>query len=211
MAILLAFAMAATMVACGEKEEETTTLTGMVVSVDGTVIKLMEMDTANMGGGRGENSGDSQRPSMPANMEGFDPEQFGGTMPEGFDPENLPEGFEGFNPGDLSGELPEGETWPQGERPTMPENGEMPEGATMPENGGMGFGFGNFASDAETKEIDIGNAHISVEIDGGKASGTIEDIKAGSFVTLTLNGDGEVTNVLVSQSRFGGGNRRQES
>ena len=57
--------------------------------------------------------------------------------------------------------------------------------------------------------VDIGDAHISVEIDGGKASGSMDDIKAGTFVTITMNGKGEVTNVLVSpQSFFGGGNRR---
>ena len=71
----------------------------------------------------------------------------------------------------------------------------------------MGAGFENFASDAETKDVDIGDAHISVEIDGGKASGSMDDIKAGAFVTITINGKGEVTNVLVSsRSSFGGGN-----
>lgn len=86
----------------------------------------------------------------------------------------------------------------------MPENGEMPDFGDM---GGMGFG--NFDSDAETKNVDISDAHISVEIDGGKASGSMDDIKAGTFVTITMNSKGEVTNVLVSpQSFFGGGNRR---
>ena len=40
--------MALSLTACGAEEE--TPLTGMVVSVDGTVISLMEMDTGNMGG-----------------------------------------------------------------------------------------------------------------------------------------------------------------
>ena len=46
-------------------------------------------------------------------------------------------------------------------------------GGSMPNfggNGGMGADFENFTSDAETKNVDIGDAHISVEIDGGKAS-----------------------------------------
>ena len=43
---------------------------------------------------------------------------------------------------------------------------------------------------------------ISVEIDGGRASGTMEDITVGSYVTLTINGKGKITNVLVS-SRSG--------
>lgn len=72
-----------------------------------------------------------------------------------------------------------------------------------------GMGFDNFDSDAETKNVDIGDAHISVEIDGGKASGNLDDIKAGTFVAITMNGEGEVTNVLVSsQSSFDGGGRR---
>lgn len=51
-----------------------------------------------------------------------------------------------------------------------------------------GMGFGNFDSGAETKNVDIGDAHISVEIDGGKASGSMSDIEAGTFVTITMNG-----------------------
>ena len=69
----------------------------------------------------------------------------------------------------------------------------------------MGAGSENFASDAETKDVDIGDAHISVEIDGGKASGSMDDIKTGTFVTITMNGKGEVTNVLVSSQSFFGG------
>ena len=75
------------------------------------------------------------------------------------------------------------------------------------EKGGTGPGFGNFGEDMETKDMDIADAHISVEIDGGKASGTMDDIKPGTFVTITMNGKGEVTNVLVSSQSFFGGNR----
>ena len=128
---------------------------------------------------------------MPEDFDGTMPEGFDGTVPEGFDG-NFPEGFEGGFPGgmpeDFDGTLPEGETYPQrGE-------GQMP--------GGM---MGAFSSDAETTQVDVSNAHISVEIDGGKASGTLEDIQPGSFVTVTLNGKGEATYVLVSEGfRFGG-------
>ena len=163
-AILIAFVMTISLAACGAGEE--TTLTGMVVSVDGTVISLMEMDTSNMGG---KDFAGGERPEMPEGM----------TPPEGM---------------------------------TMPEDGSMPDfGGGMPNfggNGGMGAGFENFASDAETKDVDIGDAHISVEIDGGKASGSMDDIKAGTFVTITMNGKGEVTNVLVSSQSFFGGGRR---
>ena len=189
-AIFVALVMTMALAACGAGEE--TTLTGMVVSVDGTVISLMEMD-ADMDFAGGE------RPELPEGMEGFG----------------------GFDPGEFDGTLPEGETFPQwgdGERPEMPEGMEPPEGMTMPENGempdfggengGMRPGFGNFSEDMETTDVDIANAHISVEIDGGKASGSMDDIKAGTFVTITMNGNGEVTNVLVSaQSGFGGGRR----
>ena len=200
-AIVVAFVMAVSLVACGAGEE--TTLTGMVVSVNGTVISLMEMDSGNMGG---KDFAEGERPEMPEGMEGF-------------------EGFGDFNSEDFDGTLPEGgdfSQWGNGEMPEMPEGMEPPEGMTMPENGempdfsgengGMNFDFENFASDAETKDVDIGDAHISVEIDGGKASGSMDDIKAGIFVTITMNGKGEVTNVLVSsQSRFGGGGRIPQS
>lgn len=197
-AIFVILALVLTLAACGAGEE--TTITGMVVSVEGTVISLVEMDMNNLGNRENSNG---ERPEMPE----------GGN----FNPEN-------FNPEDFNGTLPEGETFPQrgeGEMPTMPEGMTPPEGMTMPENGEMpDFGgenggqrpdFEKFASDAETKQVDIANAHISVEIDGGKASGSIEDIKAGSFVTITRNGKGEATNVLVSsKSGFGGGFRQSK-
>ena len=189
-AIVVVFIMAVSLAACSAGEE--TTLTGMVVSVDGTVISLMEMDTSNMGG---KDFAGGERPEMPEGVEGF-------------------EGFGDFNPEDFEGVAPEGGNFPQwgeGEMPEMPEGMELPEGMTMPEDGQMpdfgsmgGMGFGNFDSDAETKNVDIGDAHISVEIDGGKASGSMSDIEAGTFVTITMNGKGEVTNVLVSsRSSFG--------
>ena len=204
-AILMVLALILTFAACGGGEE--TTLTGMVVSVDGTVISLMEMD----GQMSGMNFGGGERPEMPEGMEGFEgfgsfnPEDFDGTLPEDGDfsqwgngempqmPEGM-EGFEGFgsfNPEDFEGMTP-------------PEGMTAPEDGQMPDFGGMDFG--ELDTDAETKTVDIGDAHISVEIDGGKASGSMDDIKAGAFVTITMNGKGQVTNVLVSStSGFGGG------
>ena len=187
MAIFVAFVMTISLAACGAGEE--ITLSGMVVSVDGTVISLMEMDgeMSGMNFGSGE---------MPEGMEGF-------------------QGFGDFNPEDFEGTFPEGgdfSQWGSGEMPEMPEGMTPPDGMTMPGNGEMpdfgsmgGMDFGNFASDAETKDVDIGDAHISVEIDGGKASGSMDDIQAGTFVTITTNGKGEVTNVLVSSQSFFGG------
>ena len=189
-AILMTIALAVTLAACGGGEE--TTLTGMVVSVDGTVISLVEMDAGNMGG---RDFAEGERPPMPEGMEGFggfNPDEFDGTLPEG---ETFPQWGEG--------EMPEGMEPPEGM--TMPENGEMPDFGG--ENGGMRPDFGNFGEDMETTDVDIANAHISVEIDGGKASGSMNDIKAGTFVTITMNGKGEATYVLVSSMEGFGGRR----
>lgn len=136
---------------------------------------------------------------MPGGMVGNFPEDFDGTMPEGFEG-NFPEGFDGTMPEDFEGKLPEGfgGGFPGG----MPEgfDGTLPEGETIPQKGD-----GAFSGDMETKQLDISGAHISLEIDGGKASGTLEDIQPGSFVTVTLNSKGEATYVLISsQSGFGG-------
>ena len=197
-AILVALVMTISLAACGAGEE--TTLTGMVVSVDGTIISLVEMDTSDMGSGSFTGG---ERPEMPEGMEDF--QEFGDFKPEDFEgafPEdgNFPQWGDGEMP-----EMPEGMTPPEGM--TMPENGEMPDFSG--EDGGMRPGFGDFGEDMETKDVDIANAHISVEIDGGKASGSMDDIKAGIFVTITMNGKGEVTNVLVSsQSFFDGVNSR---
>ena len=198
-AILMALVLTLTLGACGGGEAETT-LTGMVVSVDGTVISLMEMDGSMEDMMGSMNFEEGERPEMPEGMEGF-------------------QGFGDFNPGDFEGTLPEGETFPQrgeGEMPEMPEGMTPPEGMTMPQDGempdfsGMGGGMfpgsGEFTGDVETTDVDIANAHISVEIDGGKASGSMDDIQAGTFVTITMNGKGEATYVLVSsQFAFGGG------
>ena len=186
-AILMIFVMILLLTACGAGKE--TTLTGMVVELDGTVISLMEMDAENLGSGMDFAGG--ERPEMPESMDGF-------------------QGFGDFDPEDFQGMFPGGGSFPQwgsGEMPEMPEGMEPPEGMTMPNfsGGDMDFDFEGFGSDAQTKDVDIGDAHISVEINGGKASGTLSDIEPGTFVTITMNGKGEVTNVLVSsRSGFGG-------
>ena len=194
--------------ACGAGEK--TTVSGMVTAVEGTVVSIVQMD-----GNRGQMNG--QRPSQ-SDDKGERPEGFGGQ----FNGE-LPEGFEGKMPEDFNGQLPEGfegqrpnggnfPGWGEnGERPTLPEGETMP---SMPENGerpsfeggdGKNPGFGNFTENMDVTQIDIGNAHISVETDGVKASGSMADIKAGTFVTITKNGKGQVTNVLVTtMSGFGG-------
>ena len=169
---ILVLALVITMTACGAKEE--TTLSGMIVSVEGTMISLVEMDGAMDFAGM-------ERPRMPEgmeNFEGFDPEK----MPEGFNPGNMPEGFDPEN-------MPEGMTPPEG----MPEfGGEKGERPSFDGEGGQRPIFGNF-SDKETKTVDIGKAHISVEIENGKESGSMDNIVPGAFVTITVNAKGEAT------------------
>ena len=191
-AILMVLVLILSLAACGEEKE--TTLTGMVVSVDGTVISLLDMgDMSYEEGDLGE------LPEGMGGFGGFNPEEFGGTMPEG---ETFPSRGEGERPEMPEGmEAPEGMEFPEGM--TMSAEGEMPDFGG--ENGGMFSGFADYAENMETTDVDIADAHISVEIDGGKASGSLEDVKAGTFVTITMNGKGKVTNVLVSsQSGFGG-------
>lgn len=191
MAMMIAFLMMFSLGACGEAEE--TTVTGMVIAVDGTKISLMEMDMNNLG------SKDFEKGEMPEDFQGLEninPEDFKGSMPDG---EDFPKWEDGEMP-----DMPEGMTPPEGKE--RPEDGKMPE--FFGENGGRMPGFGGFGEDVETKEMDIAKAHISVEIDGGKASGTMDDIQPGTFVTVTLNGKGEVTYVLVSSRSFFGGGRR---
>ena len=219
-AVLLTLVLVLSLAACGDEEKETT-LSGMVVSVEGNVLSLVEMsgsmEDMDLGGFSGEFDG-----TMPEAFEGNIPEGFDGTMPEGFEggfpggmPEDfdgtMPEGFDGTMPEGFEGEFPEGfEGGFPGGRPED-SDGTLPEGETYPQRGegGMPGGMmGAFGSDAETTQVDVSNAHISVEIDGGKASGTLEDLQPGSFVTVTLNARGEATYVLVSEGfSFGGRGR----
>lgn len=208
LAILCVLALAVSLAACGAGEE--TTLTGMVVSVDGTVLTVMEMD-GDMGG---MDFAEGEMPQMPEGMEGFSGfGGFGGFNGEGFEGFNGEdfEGFEGTRPEDGSfpqwgeGQMPEGGSFPQWGEGDMPEDMTRPENGEMPDFEGGSFNFGDMFTEGETKEVDIGDAHISIEEDGIKASGTIDDITAGTFVTITLDRKGQVTNVLISaQSGFGG-------
>lgn len=200
-ALLCAAALIVCMTGCS-KEEETTTMTAMVISVDGTVVTLRQLADRQM-----EMPENGEAPDMPA--QGEEPSMpAGGEMPE--------------KPAD--GEMPELPA--DGEKPTKPENGEeteamgdvapesidgtapldiqqIPEGETPPElpddeNGDRKEGRGELHDQGESVTLDLANAHISVEIDGGKATGSMEDITVGSILTVTLNAAGEATNVLVS-------------
>lgn len=202
MALALILGLLFSLAACGGQEE--TTLTAMVVSVEGTVVSLMEMDAqggANAGRPSGSDGQMPQRPEgmedfampeggfggfggMPGGMEDFTmPEGGFGGMPEGMEDFTMPEDFdpENFMSGGFGAMMPGGAMG--GERPEM----------DMGENGG------------QTRTLDLANAHISVQIDGGKATGSMSDITVGVFVTVTLNDKGEATRVVVlGNSGFGG-------
>ena len=139
---------------------------------------------------------DSQmQPGERPNMENFNPENFN---PEDFEGGNF--NREDFNPEDFKG----GDFNREDFNPEDVDSTELvPSDKEKPK-----------FEEGESKTIDIADAHISVEIEDGKATGSMDDIKTGSFLTITMNGKGEVTNVLVSSSRgFGGrmpGNRTEE-
>ena len=196
MTMICVLALVLSLAACGNGGGEETSVTGMVVSLDGTKLTLMETDgTINL-----------SQMQMPGNMGNFDPESFEGTMPEGFEGE-IPEGFEGMMggfPGGFNGQMPEDfdpESLPEGfEGFPGGFNGEMPEGETRPQRGDgqRPQGMVGFTFDGETRQIDIADAHISVEIEGGKEGGSLESLTPGSFVTITINAKGQATYVLVS-------------
>ena len=201
MTMICVLALVMSLPACGGKGEETT-VTGMVVSLDGTVVTLMETDGTM----------DFSQMQRPEGIGNFDPESFEGTMPEGF------EGMMGGFPGGFNGQMPEDfdpESLPEGFEGQIPEgfegfqggfpggfNGEMPEGETRPQRGDgqRPQGMEGFTFEGETREIDLANAHISVEIEGGKEGGSLESLTPGSFVTVTINAKGQATYVLVSQN-----------
>lgn len=79
-------------------------------------------------------------------------------------------------------------------------------GRCLPTGGSEMPDIGSIAGQGESTTIDLADAHITVEFDGGKATGSIEDITIGTFLTITLSEDGEAVKVVVSSvSSFGGG------
>ena len=197
MTMICVLALVLSLAACGGKGEETT-VTGMVVSLDGTTLTLMEndgtMDFSQMPMGNFDPEGfDGEMPEGFEGMIGGFPGGWNGEMPEDFDPESLPEGFEG--------QIPEGFEGFQGGFPGG-WGGEIPEGETRPQRGDgeRPQGMEGFTFEGETRQIDIADAHISVEIEGGKEGGSLESLTPGSFVTITINAKGQATYVLVSQN-----------
>lgn len=155
--------------ACAKETEST--VSGMVVKKEGTVIYLLEFNSINISESRP--TGDDPEGSRPSRPD----KDTDGSRP------SRPEGD--FNPDDTDGS-----------RPSRPDR--------------------EFNTDeSQLTKLDIADAHISIEIDEGKEAGTIDDIKEGSRVTITLKGD-KPTNVLISSNSrngkgFGKGNREHNN
>ena len=214
--LLLALVLAVTMTACGGGEE--TTVTGIVVSIEGTTISLIEFSGEMSSENMPQRTEGGEMPNMegfgnfnPEDLENFDfenmnPEDMENFNFGNFNPGNMenfnPEDMENFNPEDFAGKLPEGAE--------MPEDGEMPE---RPANGEMPEGMGSQLKGVETTTVEIANAHISLEYNGVKEGGSIDDVTVGSYITVTMNSKGEATNIVVSSmagmTGFGGFSRAE--
>ena len=206
-AVLCALALVLSMAGCSGGEE--TTVTGMVVSLEGTMVTLVEMSGGmeNFGGDFPSMFENGEMPTRPEGGEGAGRpegmEDF--TMPEdfdfeNFDPENMPEGFnrvempEGFDPE----KMPEG--FEPGSFGGMPGGGDRPQ--QMPEGGDFSGFQGGMSSMGETTTLDIANARVGIEIEDGKESGSMDDVTPGAMVTITISPKGEATYVLISSSGF---------
>lgn len=185
--LLCAVLLVMMLTSCGKDEEST--ITGIVTSIDGGKVTIMEMNLSSVREG------------------GFDPGEFGGTMTGDFDGDRpeMPEGFDldNFDPSQMP-EMPDGfdtGDFDPSQRPERPDG--LDTGDFDPKDfDGERPNMSDFG-DGETQTIDISNAHISIEDNGEKASGTIDDVTVGSSITVTLNGKGEATNVSVTSSRRG--------
>ena len=177
-AITAILAMMLSLAACGKES----TITGMVMTVDGTVITMMETGDLGERGPMGQNG---EMPSRPEGTEDF-------TMPENMEDYTMPEGMEGFtmpenfNPENFDPEKMDGN--PEGQGPQRPPMGQMPGGEA-----------------GEIVTLDFANAHISIEIQTGKEGGSMDDIAPGVMVTVNVDKKGVATYVLVRQPVAPGG------
>ena len=73
-----------------------------------------------------------------------------------------------------------------------------------PSGGNMFGGIGSQLEGVETTLVELANVHISLEYNGVKEGGGIDDVTVGSHTTITMNSEGEATNVVVfSMAGFG--------
>ena len=214
-AIMTAAILCAALCACGKAESSQDSgdyIYGQISSISGNDVTLLLAEYTEQssddtsaegaesaadgegkpqdGGGRGGFGGGMPEGFDPENMPqgGFDPE----NMPEGFDPENMPQG--GFD----RENMPEGfdpENMPQGgfDRENMPEGFDpenMPQGGfdreNMP-NRVSGTKIGNYTLTGETKEVRIPvgvtiTTTLGVETD-------FDALKTGDMIKCSLKND----------------------
>ena len=191
------------------------TLTGQISEIDGSKLTL-ELGKLKKNKETQETTG--QAPMMPEGFDGQLPEDFDGELPEDFNgqppmmqgqtgeqggqmmegnrPEK-PQDFNGQRPQMENGEMPE---LPDGQMPQLPE-GEMPEDF----NGQMPQGFPGqmdqnkkttytFEKKSDTASIDVGDVEVTLS-DG--SIGTVDDLKVGDVVQITVDGNNKVTSLTV--------------
>ena len=127
-AVLISLLLLLSLAACGDEEE--TTISGMVVSVEGSIISLAEMNVEDM-----EFSFENM-PQMPEGMESF-------------------EEFENFDPSRFEGEFPGGENFPNIGSGEMPEDMTIPQFFI-----GKGFAPGKELEDVSLMDLAPTIAHI---------------------------------------------------
>lgn len=193
--------MALVVSGCGKSNSKKESLYGQVKSVEGKKITIALAEKNNA----------LQAPNTPT-----DAAQSGGEKPNG----NPPSGSEkpdGNPPSDSEkpdGNLPSGSEKPDGNPPSGNEkpdgnppsgsekpDGEPPEGG--PQGGGMGMPGLTLTGKEQTVTCDDGTK-IQVEDKGQTNDGSLDDIKEGSIVTVTMEGN-KVTAITVSNRGPDGG------
>ena len=220
LALSLIIGLSACSAVVAEKKEDYSnkTLTGMISEIDGTSLtlelgKLKKVDNEEnqespqlpeMDEGQMPQFNEGEMPEPPVDEQGNPIEGFNGERPEGFSGQR-PEFGKWENNGEMpKGELPEGM---DGQRPELPEDftGQMPEGGP----GQMMEGEGNrpqmpgmvkeettytFKRKSGTATIDIKD--IAVTLADG-TTGTIEDLKIGDVVKITVDDNNNVSSVTA--------------
>ena len=195
-AIMTAAILCAALCACGKAESSQDSgdyIYGQISSISGNDVTLLlaeytEQSSDDTSAEGAESAADGEGKPQDGGGRGG----FGGGMPEGFDPENMPQG--GFDPENM----PEGfdpENMPQGgfDRENMPEGFDpenMPQGGfdreNMP-NRGSGTKIGNYTLTGETKEVRIPvgvtiTTTLGVETD-------FDALKTGDMIKCSLKND----------------------
>ena len=176
-AIMTAAILCAALCACGKAESSQDSgdyIYGQISSISGNDVTLLlaeytEQSSDDTSAEGAESAADGEGKPQDGGGRGG----FGGGMPEGFDPENMPQG--GFDP----------ENMPEGFDPeNMPQGGFDRE--NMP-NRGSGTKIGNYTLTGETKEVRIPvgvtiTTTLGVETD-------FDALKTGDMIKCSLKND----------------------